>query len=189
MFHHNNRDRYEERMRHHWERHARGHTRGEHGRGRGRHLGRLLEHGDLRYVILALLAEQPRHGYELIKELEERTGGAYRPSAGVIYPTLSLLEDEGLVRQAGGETGRKLYEPTDEGQKVVAESKGHVDAVFGRMAEVAEGSDAFRPRIGRAMANLGMALQQRLSRRPITPEEIDRIVAMLDDTASAIEKS
>lgn len=57
------------------------------------------------------------------------------------------------------------------------------------MAEAAEGADSTRPRIGRAMANLGMALQQRLSRRPITPEEIDRIVSMLDDTASAIEKS
>ncbi|THD77565.1 MAG: PadR family transcriptional regulator [Phenylobacterium sp.] len=152
-------------------------------------MGRLLEHGDLRYVILALLAEQPRHGYELIKELEERTGGAYRPSAGVIYPTLSLLEDEGLVRQSGGEVGRKLYEPTDEGKKVVEESKAHVDAVFGRMAEVAESSESSRPRIARAMANLGMALQNRLSRRPITPEEIDRIVNILDDTASAIEKS
>jgi DNA-binding PadR family transcriptional regulator len=148
-----------------------------------------LEHGDLRFVVLALLAEQPRHGYELIKELEERTGGAYRPSAGVIYPTLALLEDEGLVRQAGGEVGRKLFEPTDEGRKLVEESRAHVDAVFARMAEVAESSQSSRPRIGRAMANLGMALHNRLSRRPITPEEIDRIVAILDDTASAIEKT
>ena len=69
-------------------------------------------------MILALLEEQPRHGYELIKELEERTGGAYRPSAGVIYPTLALLEDEGLVRPAGGETGRKLYETTDQGDHI-----------------------------------------------------------------------
>jgi DNA-binding PadR family transcriptional regulator len=181
MFHHHHSDRYEERMRHHWERHAR-------GRARGHRLGRLLEHGDLRYVILALLGEQPRHGYELIKELEERTGGAYRPSAGVIYPTLALLEDEGLVRQAGGEVGRKLFEPTDEGKKVVEESRAHVDVVFARMAEVAESSGSSRPRIGRAMANLGMALQNRLSHRPITAEEIDRIVAILDDTASTIEK-
>jgi DNA-binding PadR family transcriptional regulator len=156
---------------------------------RGRRLGRLLEHGDLRFVALALIAEQPRHGYELIKELEERTGGAYRPSAGVIYPTLSLLEDEGLVRQAGGEVGRKLYEPTDDGRKLLAEARAHVDAIFARLAEAAENSESSRPRIGRAMANLGMALQHRLSRRPITPQEIDRIVAMLDDTAAAIEKS
>ena len=182
MWHDHWSDRYEGRMRHHWERHAR-------GRMRGRRLGRLLEHGDLRFVVLALLAEQPRHGYELIKELEVRTGGAYRPSAGVIYPTLALLEDEGLVAQAGGEVGRKLYEPTDAGRKVLEEAKSHVEAIFFRMAEVAESSESSRPRVGRAMANLGMALQHRLSRRPITAEEIDRIVAMLDDTAAAIEKS
>jgi len=174
---------YEERMRHGWERYA------ARGRMRGRRLGRLLEHGDLRFVVLALIAEQPRHGYELIKELEERTGGAYRPSAGVIYPTLAMLEDEGLVRQAGGEVGRKLYEPTEEGKKALEAARGHVDAIFARMAEVAESSESSRPRIARAMTNLGMALQQRLSRRPITAEEIDRIVNILDDTASAIEKS
>ena len=176
-------DYYEGRMRHGWERHA------ARGRMRGRRLGRLLEHGDLRFVVLALLAEQPRHGYELIKELEERTGGAYRPSAGVIYPTLSLLEDEGLVRQSGGEIGRKLYEPTDEGKKLLEQYRGHVDAIFARMAEVAESSEASRPRVARAMTNLGMALQHRLSRRPITAQEIDRIVNILDDTAAAIEKS
>jgi DNA-binding PadR family transcriptional regulator len=184
MFHHHRSHGYEERMRHHWERHAE-----RHARGRGRRLSRLLEHGDLRFVILALLAEQPRHGYELIKELEERSGGAYRPSAGVIYPTLSLLEDQGLIRAAGGEVGRKLFELTPEGVAAAAESRPHVDAVFARMAEAAENSESSRPRIGRAMANLGMALQGRLSRRPITDAEIDRIVAILDDTASAIEKS
>jgi len=182
MFHHHHRPRYEHGMRHSWERHAR-------GRMRGRRLGRLLEHGDLRVVVLALIAEQPRHGYELIKELEERTGGAYRPSAGVIYPTLSLLEDEGFVRQAGGEVGRKLYEATEEGRKLLEEARSHIEAIFARMAEAAESADTSRPRIARAMANLGMALQHRLSRRPITPEEIDRIVSMLDDTAAAIEKS
>ena len=188
MFHHHHSHRYEERMRHSWE--LRGERHAErHARGRGRRLGRLLEHGDLRFVILALLNEQPRHGYELIKELEERTGGVYRPSAGVIYPTLALLEDEGLVRPAGGDVGRKLFEPTDEGKAQAEASRSHVDAIFIRMAEVAESSESSRPRVGRAMANLGMALQGRLSRRPITQEEIDRIVAILDDTASAIEKT
>lgn len=184
MFHHHHRGRYEERMRDRWERHAHGRMRGH-----GRRLGRLLEHGDLRFVVLALVAEQPRHGYELIKELEERTGGAYRPSAGVIYPTLSLLEDEGLVRQTAGDTGRKLYEPTDEGRKLLEGSRPHVDAIFARIAEVAESSGASRPRIARAMMNLGMALRTRLSHGEVTAEEIDRIVSLLDDTASAIERS
>src|SRR5471032_3701859 len=77
-----------------------GERHGPHGRHRGGRVGRFLEHGDLRFVVLAMIAEQPRHGYELIKELEDRTGGAYRPSPGVIYPTLSLLEDEGFIRPA-----------------------------------------------------------------------------------------
>jgi DNA-binding PadR family transcriptional regulator len=140
-------------------------------------------------VILALIAEQPRHGYELIKELEDRTGGAYRPSPGVIYPTLALLEDEGFIQPVAGESGRKLYEATDAGREALDQNRAGVDAVFGRMAEAAEGADTTRPRMARAMSNLAMALGQRLARRPITPEEIDRIVALIDETATAIEKS
>ena len=180
--------RSEHRGRHPWAGQMGGRM-GHHGRHRGGRVGRFLEHGDLRFVVLALIAEQPRHGYELIKELEDRTGGAYRPSPGVIYPTLSLLEDEGFIRPAAGDAGRKLYEATDEGREALAANQAGVDAVFGRMAEAAEGADTTRPRIGRAMANLHMALVQRLARRPITPEEIDRIVSMIDDTAVAIEKT
>ena len=165
-----------------------GHREGHHGHHRGGRVGRFLEHGDLRFVVLAMIAEQPRHGYELIKELEDRTGGAYRPSPGVIYPTLSLLEDEGFIRPVTGEAGRKLYEATDEGRAALAENQAGVDAVFGRMAEAAEGSDSTRPRVGRAMKNLGMALMGRLGRRPITPEEIDRVIAIIDEAAAAIEK-
>jgi DNA-binding PadR family transcriptional regulator len=165
-----------------------GHHEGHRERHRGGRVGRFLEHGDLRFVVLALIAEAPRHGYELIKELEDRTGGAYRPSPGVIYPTLSLLEDEGFIRPVTGEAGRKLYEATDEGRAALAENQAGVDAVFGRMAEAAEGSDSTRPRVGRAMKNLGMALMGRLGRRPISPDEIDRVIAIIDEAAAAIEK-
>jgi DNA-binding PadR family transcriptional regulator len=171
-----------DRSRHPWAGH------GLHGgwpRGRG---GRLGRQGDLKFVLLALIEEQPRHGYELIKALEERTGGAYRPSPGVVYPTLSLLEDEGFVRPSAGETARKLYEITDEGRAALAQNRAIVDAVFRRMAEAAARSGATGPRVGRAMANLGMALQQRLSDPGLTPEVLDRIVALLDETAAAIEK-
>lgn len=168
-------------MRGGWERGMGGH--------RGGRIGRLLEHGDLRFVLLALIEEQPRHGYELIKELEERTGGTYRPSPGVIYPTLSLLEDEGFVKPVSPEAARKLYEVTPEGSAALAQNKASVDAVFGRMAEAAERSGATGPRVGRAMANLGMALQQRLSDPALTPEALDRIVALIDETAAAVEKA
>jgi DNA-binding PadR family transcriptional regulator len=178
----------EHRGRHPWGGHMAGHM-GRHGRHRGGRVGRFLEHGDLRFVVLALIAEQPRHGYELIKELEDRTGGAYRPSPGVIYPTLALLEDEGFIRPVTGEAGRKLFEATDEGREALKANQAGVDAVFGRMAEAAEGADTTRPRIARAIQNFHMALGQRMARRPITPEELDRIVALIDDAAVAIEKS
>jgi DNA-binding PadR family transcriptional regulator len=172
-----------ERGRHPWGGRMGGH-RERHREGR---VGRFLEHGDLRFVVMALLAEQPRHGYELIKALEERTGGAYRPSPGVIYPLLAMLEDEGLIRPTEPEAGRKLFEVTEDGRAALAQNQAGVDEVFGRMDEASRGSRRAGPRVGRAMANLGMALGQRM-RRPITDAEIDRIIAMLDDTAATIEK-
>jgi DNA-binding PadR family transcriptional regulator len=80
------------------------------GRGRGRR-GR----GDVRAAILALLAERPMHGYEMIQELEARTGGVWRPSPGSVYPTLQLLEDEGLIAGEEGE-GRRRFGLTDTGR-------------------------------------------------------------------------
>lgn len=78
--------------------------------------------GDVRAAILALLAEGPRHGYQIIQDLAERTGGVWRPSPGSVYPTLQMLEDEGLVRPVETE-GKKIYHLTDEG-RVFAESQG-----------------------------------------------------------------
>ena len=175
----------------HRSRHGWGGHMGHHGEGhegpRGR-FGRFFGHGDLRFVLLAMLEEQARHGYDLIKALEERTGGAYRPSPGVVYPTLALLEDEGLIRQADGEAGRKHFEITDAGRTELAGNRVNVDAVFAKMEQASKSAGPGRPRIGRAMLNLGMALKNRMS-RPVTPEDIDRIVGMIDDTASAIERS
>lgn len=81
--------------------------------GYGRHR---VRRGDVRSAILALLDDRPMHGYEMIQELEERTGGRWTPSAGSIYPTLQLLEDEGLVSAEEVE-GRKVYSLTDAGQE------------------------------------------------------------------------
>src|ERR1700754_4139556 len=96
--------------------------------GRG---GRFFEHGDLRLVILALLAEQPRHGYEIIKAIEERLGGAYSPSPGVVYPTLTWLEELGyaaLVEDAS--SSKKLYSATPEGLEYLEKNKGQVEGLF-----------------------------------------------------------
>jgi DNA-binding PadR family transcriptional regulator len=103
-----------QRSRHGFGRHE---MRGGRGYGRGRHR---VRRGDVRSAILALLDDRPMHGYEMITELEERTGGRWRPSAGSIYPTLQLLEDEGLVTAEEVE-GRKVYSLTEAGQKAVPE--------------------------------------------------------------------
>lgn len=158
------------------------------GRREGR-MGRFLEHGDLRFVLLALIAEKASHGYELIKALEERTGGAYRPSPGVIYPTLSLLEDEGFVRQVGEAGGRKAYEPTEAGQEALAQNKASVDAVFARMDEAGSQSSSGSARLARAMQNLGTALRLRMQRGGVSDNVIDIIVEAIDEVAARIEKS
>jgi DNA-binding PadR family transcriptional regulator len=91
--------------------------RGGRGYGRGRHR---VRRGDVRSAVLALLDDRPMHGYEMIQELEERTGGRWTPSAGSIYPTLQLLEDEGLVTAEEVE-GRKVYSLTEAGQEAAPE--------------------------------------------------------------------
>lgn len=183
--HHHHMGDHIRRGRHGWGGRMGLHEAREGRRGRG---GRFFGHGDLRFVLLALLEEQPRHGYDLIRELEERTGGAYRPSPGVVYPTLALLEDESFIRQVDGEAGRKHFEITPEGKAELDRNREGVQAVFARIEEASKSAGPGRPRIARAMVNLGMALKNRMG-RPVTPEDVDRIVGMIDDTASAIERT
>src|SRR3984957_9406039 len=135
-----------------------GHGRHRHGGGRFG-LGRFFAHGDLRLVILHLIAEKPRHGYEIIKAIEEQVAGAYSPSPGVIYPTLTLLEELGHVTVTTGEGGKKLHEITGEGRAYLEANRPAVDALLVRMQEahrVAGGGPATQ--ILRAMENLRLAL-------------------------------
>lgn len=108
------------------------------GRHRGRWRGgRMFEQGDLKYVILRLLSEKPRHGYEIIKAMEERLGGTYSPSPGAVYPTLQFLEDAGYAKTSVDEGGRKIYEITNEGRKYLEDNKSSVDEIFDRIADFA----------------------------------------------------
>jgi DNA-binding PadR family transcriptional regulator len=102
-------------------------TMPEHPRGFGRGGRRRMRRGDIRTAVLAVLAEQPRHGYEVIQALEERTGGAWRPSPGSVYPTLQLLEDEDLARSSERD-GKRVYELTDAGRE---EARARVDDAGG----------------------------------------------------------
>jgi DNA-binding PadR family transcriptional regulator len=100
-------------------------------------VGRMLAQGDLKLLALALIAEQPRHGYELIKLIEEKTSGLYSPSPGVVYPTLTFLEEAGYVT-AESEGAKKRYTITEEGRAYLEENRDVADMVLERLAAIAE---------------------------------------------------
>ncbi len=106
---------------------------GRHARRFRRHAERFFERGDLKYVILDLLKDQPRHGYDVIRALEAHLGGLYTPSPGSVYPTLQLLEDQGLVVGVA-QDGKKVYTISDEGRRFLQERSAAVDDVRDRMA-------------------------------------------------------
>ena len=183
--HHHDHDRV------HRSRHAFGHI----GRGirRSRREGRgerVFEQGDLRLLLLSLIAEKPRHGYELIKAVEDSVGGAYSPSPGVVYPTLSLLEDLGHAKVEEAEGGKKLYAITPEGSAFLETQAPAIALLQARMEEASvAGRGRSAPQIMRAMGNLGMALQLRLSRGPLTEEQTQAVAAAIDAAAQAVERA
>ena len=99
--------------------------------------GRMLAQGDLRLIALALIAQEPRHGYEIIKLVEEKTGDWYSPSPGIVYPTLTYLEEAGYVT-ASAEGSKKLYTITDEGRAYLEANREVVDVVLARLTAVGE---------------------------------------------------
>ncbi|MGU3496632.1 PadR family transcriptional regulator [Xanthobacteraceae bacterium A53D] len=98
-------------------------------------IGRMLAQGDLKLLALALIAEQPRHGYEIIKVIEEKTAGWYSPSPGVVYPTLTFLEEAGYV-VAEPDGAKKRFTITEDGRAYLAENRDLADAILGRLSEI-----------------------------------------------------
>jgi DNA-binding PadR family transcriptional regulator len=150
---------------------------------------RVFKGGELKLLILGLLAEKDRHGYEIIKEIGERVGGDYRPSSGVVYPTLRLLLEMSCVSANYDAAGRKLYKLTAEGEKLIAENKTDVDALFGRFGEDELTKRASVDSISRALRNLDAAARLRLYRRAITPPQLQAIVDTLEALAKTIEQT
>ena len=166
--------------------------------------GRMLAQGDLRLLALALIEEQPRHGYEIIKLLEEKTGGWYSPSPGTVYPTLTYLEEAGYVT-VEAEGSKKLYSITAEGRAYLDANRGIVDAVLGRLAAAGEkmawvnkmmGGERERDRerssrlpslVVAALDNLREASEQRLD-AGADPEAETRIVEILARAAAEIRR-
>lgn len=162
-----------------------------HGRRRGGPFrgSRLFEQGDLKYVILQLLAEKPRHGYEIIKELSERFGGAYSPSAGTVYPTLSLLEDMGFASVTVEAGGRKVYAITDEGRRYLEENRGAVEDIFERISDIGASflSEAMME-VNRAFGRVARATYSTAPRHSSNPSVTSQIRDILDEAARRIEE-
>jgi DNA-binding PadR family transcriptional regulator len=159
------------------------------GGRRGRRARRMFESGELRLVLLKLIADEPRHGYDLIRAIEEITGGEYAPSPGVVYPTLTLLQDMGLIEEAEGEGPRKPFQITEEGRSHLAERQEEVEALFERLRDLAPRQDhTAGPAIGRAVKNLMTALRHRVGREGLNDELLHEIAAILDEAAQRIER-
>lgn len=164
-------------------------------RGRSRHGGRggrMFGPGELRLLLLLLLGEQDRHGYDLIKAIEELAAGAYAPSPGVVYPTLQLLVDEGMITQVPGEGARKAFTMTEAGRAELAprleEAKAVVERLgdFGQARQEAEGR-AGSPPLRRAVANLMLALRHKVG-RGMDEATSHQIADILDEAARKIER-
>ena len=161
--------------------------RGGGGRGpRGRR--RMFGSGELRLVLLKLIADEPRHGYELIRAVEELTGGEYAPSPGVIYPTLTMLQDMGLIAEAPGDPQKKVFEATDEGRAHLTENAGEVEALFERLDDAFPKREGGHPPIGRAIGNLMNALRHRVARDGFDDALVHEITDILDEAAQRIER-
>ncbi len=168
-----------------------GHGRGLRGGrgGDGGRRGRVFDSGELRLVLLKLIAEAPRHGYDLIREIEERTGGAYAPSPGVIYPTLTLLGDMGLIEEAESEGSKKQFAITEAGTAELAAKADEVTVLLNRLSEM--GKQRLKTDgapIRRAMGNLRAVLQNRLVSDDVTTQTLHDVAAILDEAAQKIER-
>ncbi len=156
-------------------------------RGRGRR--RMFESGELRLVLLKLIADQPRHGYDLIRAIEERTHGSYAPSPGGVYPTLTMLQDMGLIAEVEAEGSRKLFAATDEGRAHLADKSGEIDSLLARLDDAGEGPRrAGGAPIKRAVGNLMSAVWHRVTRDGAGEDTLHDIAAILDEAAQRIER-
>ncbi len=173
---------YGECGRGHWAGGRHGHR--SFGWGRGRHggpggfgggdmfrVGRMFAQGDLKLLVLALVAEQPRHGYEIIKVIEEKTSGVYSPSPGIVYPTLTFLEESGyLVSESEG--SKKLYKITGEGESYLKSNRDLVDVILDRLT-------AFGRRAAKMRRAFGLD-----SENHRLPQVVDAAISNLREAAS-----
>lgn len=169
-----------------WKR--RGHMGGgwKHGGPMGGRPGRMFGQGDLKLLLLALIADQPSHGYDLIRTIEARFGGAYAPSPGAIYPTLTLLEEQDLI-EAEAETGpKKSYRATEKGRAFLAENAQQVKELMARIEQTAGADTGAAP--PESIAQAMMRLRHSILGKPggWSEEEATRVQSILEDAARKV---
>jgi DNA-binding PadR family transcriptional regulator len=147
----------------------------------------MFEQGDLKLVILRLLDEKPRHGYEIIKALEERTGGVYAPSPGAVYPTLTLLEELGYARSADEGNGRRIYAITPEGREYLAQHRTVADDVFARLNGLGDQLGATIGELAGAVGALGRASYAAASRAGSDRERLRQVREVLERAARELD--
>ncbi|MDQ3222876.1 MAG: helix-turn-helix transcriptional regulator [Gemmatimonadota bacterium] len=158
--------------------------------GRGsRRRSQMFESGEVKFVILRLLKEKPRHGYEIIKALEEKMAGCYTPSAGTVYPTLQLLEDEGYIR-AVDTNGKKVYHVTPEGERYLEEHRDLLDEILDRVREtVRDFTGGGIGEVQGAFAHLaGVTFRKAWRRSPDDPA-LKQVAEILRRAAGEIEEA
>ncbi len=173
---------------HHRSREGAERLRGLAGGGRSRR-GKLFDSGQFQLILLGLIGDGERHGYELMREIEERTRGIYTPSPGVVYPTLTLLVDMGLIEETAASGTRKTFRITDEGRTLLEERSGQVEMLQTRLDAIgnkAGRADSAPTR--RAMANLRHVLMDRLSKPGTTDKHMLEAARMIDEVAGNIER-
>lgn len=159
-----------------------------HGRDFGSRGPKMFEAGALRYIVLQMIAEQPRHGYEIIKDIEQRTGGGYAPSPGVIYPLLSMLEDLGHV-VVTQDSNKKLHTITPEGQAFLDENRGFVKAIFARMSRSGrERGEHCGRDIKHSLHALKATVVSRVRGESLSAEQLQKIQAILERAADDVQK-
>jgi len=158
-------------------------------RGRSRGRGRVFSGDELRLVLLKLIEQTPRHGYDLIRAVEELSGGAYAPSPGVVYPTLTLLADMDLIVEQESEGARKQFSITEAGTAHLTEKAEEVAALMARLESLGEMRErGNRGPLRRAMMNLRTAIEGRVRGDGDNADLPHEIAAVLDEAARKIER-
>ncbi|MEP3227067.1 MAG: PadR family transcriptional regulator [Parasphingorhabdus sp.] len=150
---------------------------------------RVFQRGELRLVLLHLISQESRHGYDLIQQIEELTGGHYAPSPGIVYPTLTLMAEMDLIAEQADDGGKKIYAVTEAGTALLADEEKHIATILKRLEDIAEmdrASDGAS--IRRATNNLKTAIRIRLAEEEKGSERILDVAAIIDEAASKIER-